>query len=108
MQKEVRTVRTLTLDEYQQAEFEVGVAEEKRGFKTHAAVFALVMTGLIVLNTLLIAYTEADFPWVVFPLVGWGIGLTFHYRDAYRDEGYGVRAHQKAIERYAHRPHALT
>src|SRR3954468_8267122 len=32
----------------------------------------IVMTGLIILNTLLIAFTDANFPWAVFPLVGWG------------------------------------
>lgn len=99
---------TLTLDEYKQAEFEVGVAEEKRGFKIHALVYVLVMTGLIVLNTLLIAYTDADFPWVIFPLVGWGIGLTFHYLGAYRFEGKSVRTHQQTVERYASKTHALT
>ena len=94
----------LTADQYKQAEFELALAEAKRGFKIHAAVYALVITGLIVLNGLLIAVTEADFPWVVFPLVGWGIGLTFHYVDAFRREGRGVRARQETIERYAKRP----
>ncbi|HET9232767.1 MAG TPA: 2TM domain-containing protein [Gaiellaceae bacterium] len=94
---------TMTVEEYKRAEFEVGVAEEKRGFKIHAAVFGLVMTGLIVLNVLLIAYTDADFPWVIFPFIGWAVGLTFHYLGAYRHEGETVRAHQEAIERYAER-----
>jgi len=70
----------LTAEEYRQAEFGYTFAESRRGFKIHAAVYALVMTGLIVLNALLIAFTDADFPWVVFPLVGWGIGLALHYR----------------------------
>jgi hypothetical protein len=63
-----------------------------------------VVTGLIVLNVLLIAFTDADFPWVVFPLVGWGIGLAFHYVDAFRRRGVGIRARQESIERYAKRP----
>jgi len=70
----------LTAEEYRQAEFGYTFAESRRGFKIHAAVYALVMTGLIVLNVLLIAFTDADFRWVVFPLVGWGIGLALHYR----------------------------
>ena len=94
----------LTTDQYKRAELELTVAEAKRGFKIHAAVYALVMTGLIVLNVLLIAFTDANFPWVVFPLVGWGIGLTFHYVDAFRREGRSIRAHQETVERYAKRP----
>lgn len=33
------------------------------------------MTGLIILNLTV----ASEFPWAVFPLVGWGIGLTAHY-----------------------------
>jgi hypothetical protein len=63
------------------------------------------MTGLIVLNVLLIALTDADFPWVVFPLVGWVIGVTFHYVEVFRRRGSAIRARQETIERYAKRPH---
>ena len=96
----------LTTDQYKEAEVELTLAELQRGFKIHAAVYALVITGLIVLNVLLIAFTDANFPWVVFPLVGWGIGLTFHYVDAYRRPGAAIRARQETIERYASRPRA--
>ena len=98
----------LTVDEYKQAEFELSLAEARRGLKIHAVVYAIVMTGLIVLNALLIAYTDADFPWAIFPLLGWGIGLTFHYFGAYRLEEKGIRARQETIESYAKRPHAAT
>ena len=96
----------LTTDQYKKAEFEYALAEAQRGFKIHAAVYGLVMTGLIVLNVLLIAFTDADFPWVVFPFVGWGIGLTFHYVDAFRRRGASIRARQESIERYASRQRA--
>jgi 2TM domain-containing protein len=62
-----------------------------------------VMTGLITLNTLLWVFTAGDFPWAVFPLVGWGVGLTFHYFDAYRREGRSIRARQGKVEAYAER-----
>jgi hypothetical protein len=35
-----------------------------------------MMAGLIALNASLILFTDANFPWVVFPFVGWSIGLT--------------------------------
>jgi 2TM domain len=94
----------LTVEQYKEAEFELALTEAKRGFQIHATVFALVMTGLIVLNVLLIALTDADFPWVVFPLVGWGIGLTGHYFCAYRPAGKLIRKRQETIERRAMRP----
>ena len=91
----------LTADQYREAEFGYSLAEAKRGFKIHAAVYGFVMTGLIVLNTLLIAFTDANFPWVIFPLVCWGIGLTIHYIYGFRraatpdprapEQGRGVR-----------------
>ena len=93
----------LTVEEYKRAEFDLTVADSKRGFKIHARVYAVVMTGLITLNALLIAFTDANFPWAVFPLVCWGIGLTFHYFDAFRREGRSIHARQHEIEEYAER-----
>jgi 2TM domain len=97
-------VTMLTTEEYLQAEFDYTLAEARRGFKMHAAVYAVVMTGLITLNALLIAFTDANFPWVVFPVVGWGIGLTFHYVYGFRRAGGEIRARQTKIEDFAKRP----
>jgi hypothetical protein len=97
----------LTAEEYRQAEFGYTLAESRRGFKIHAAVYAVVMTGLIVLNSLLIAFTDADFPWVVFPLVGWGIGLTSHYLYGFRLAADAARGRQLKVERFAEREKEL-
>lgn len=94
----------LTSEDYMQAEFDYTLAEARLGFKIHAAVYAVVMTGLIVLNSLLIAFTDGDFPWVVFPFVGWGIGLTFHYIYGFRRAGGSIRDRQAKIEDYAKEP----
>lgn len=91
----------LTAEEYRKAEFGYTAAESRRGFKIHAAVYALVMTGLIVLNSLLIAFTEADFPWVVFAFVCWGIGLAFHYVYGYRRAPREAETRQHRVEAYA-------
>ena len=91
----------LKAEEYRQAEFGYTLAESRRGFKIHAAVYAVVMTGLFILNSLLWVYSDGDFPWVVFPLVCWGIGLTFHYFDAFRRESRSIRAQQETIEDFA-------
>ena len=91
----------LTAEEYRQAEFGYTLAESRRGFRLHATVFAVVISGLIALNALLIAFTDADFPWVVFPIIGWSIGLMFHYRAAFHRAGSDIRERQRAIERFA-------
>ena len=49
--------------------------EEKKGFYTHCIVYILVNIMLIIIW----AVTGAGFPWFVFPLGGWGIGILFHF-----------------------------
>lgn len=93
----------LTAEEYKRAEFDLALDDSRRGFKIHALVYAIVMTGLVTLNAVLIAFTDANFPWAIFPLVCWGIGLTFHYLDVFRREGRSIRARQHEIEEYAER-----
>jgi hypothetical protein len=94
----------LSAEEYKQAEFGLTVEESRRGFKIHATVFAVVITGLIVLNALVWAYTEdGSFPWVIFPIIGWGIGLTFHYIYGYRHPEPQIHARQRQVEKYAER-----
>ncbi|MGZ4352796.1 MAG: 2TM domain-containing protein [Gaiellaceae bacterium] len=57
--------------------------EKKREFRVHLAVY-LVVNALIWLGWgFLYTYTGFWFPWPLFPLIGWGIGLGFHAWDAY-------------------------
>jgi 2TM domain len=95
---------TMTTEEYLQAEFDYTLVEARRGFKIHAAVYAIVNTGLITLNALLWVFADLNFPWAIFPLVGWGIGLTFHYIYGFRRAGGEIRARQAKIEDFAQRP----
>lgn len=70
---------TTTAAEYRQAELEHTVRESNRGFVVHARVYAVVMTGLVALNLVLVATTDADVLWFPYPLLGWGLGLANHY-----------------------------
>ena len=48
------------------------------GFRAHMTTFLAVNAGLVVLNIL----TSRQFPWALFPIFGWGIGLVTHYVSA--------------------------
>jgi len=77
----------------------------KRGWFIHAAVYAVVNIGLIVLNLVLVAKTDDDFLWFFFPLVCWGIGLTLHYVGVSRWGARDIRRRQEQIEREAAAAH---
>lgn len=55
---------------YQKAKKKV---REIKEFYTHALVYVIVISMLMLLN-----YYTTSFPWVIFPAVGWGIGLMAH------------------------------
>jgi hypothetical protein len=48
--------------------------EEKMGFYSHLAVYAVVNVVLIIINL----STSGGYYWFKWPLLGWGIGLFFH------------------------------
>jgi hypothetical protein len=49
----------------------------------------------------LVARTEDDFLWFLFPLICWGIGLTLHYLGVTRWGARDIRSRQAEIERRA-------
>lgn len=48
--------------------------QQRTGLRIHVAVYAMVQLLLVATWAL----TGADFPWFIFPLLGWGIGLVAH------------------------------
>jgi hypothetical protein len=55
--------------------------KRKRDFRNHLFVFVLVIASLWVIW----AVAGLGFPWPIFPMLGWGIGLAFHGVDTYRE-----------------------
>jgi fatty acid desaturase len=56
---------------------------QRAGFRIHATVFAAVNLMLVVVWAL----TGAGYPWFLYALLGWGVGLAAHFaaiRDSYR------------------------
>jgi hypothetical protein len=51
----------------------------RRGFRIHATVFVAVQLLLVAIWALSWATEGDSYPWFIFPLFGWGIGLAAHY-----------------------------
>ena len=52
---------------------------QRKGFRIHATVFVSVQVLLIAIWGLVWATAGASYPWFVFPLLAWGVGLAAHY-----------------------------
>lgn len=69
-----------------QNEYKFKKAKERveaiKSFYTNLLVYCIVITCLAVFN-----YHTTNFPWVLFPAIGWGIGLLGHWAHVY---GYNL------------------
>ena len=73
--------------------------EEKRGFFTHLAVYVVINLLLIIIWAFA---SGGGFPWFVFPLGGWGIGILFHFLGVFvfsRPGGWEQREIEKEVEK---------
>ncbi len=71
--------------------------EEKKGFYIHFSIYIAVNIMLMIIW----AVTGAGFPWFVFPLGGWGIGILFHFLGVFvfsKETGWERRAVEKEVE----------
>ena len=69
--------------------------EEKRGFFTHLAVYIIVNIMLVLIWWFA---SGGGFPWFIFPLCGWGIGLVVHALNTFV---FGRKPDILAIEKEA-------
>ena len=58
----------------------------KKGFYQHLMAYAIINSFLFVLNII----TSASYLWCVFPLLGWGVGLAFHYVEVFGIPGFDI------------------
>ncbi len=81
---------------YEQARKRV---EEKKGFFVHLTVYILVNILLVMIW----AFGHGGgFPWFIFPLGGWGIGIIFHFLSVFvfsRSTGWEKREIEKEAEK---------
>lgn len=71
------------------------IAKEKVGFQVHFGVYIAVNLFLIAVWYFTTTPWGSVFPWFMFPLAGWGIGIVAHFLAAYRGEGYAVSLEEK-------------
>jgi 2TM domain len=70
----------ITMEEDQELRQQAIVRLKKKSdFKAHLLAYVLVNAFLLVIW----AATGAGFPWPIFPIFGWGIGVAFNAWDAY-------------------------
>jgi len=84
----------ITQAKTQQTKLQTKAYHAKKGFKINLAVYAIVNSMLVTINML----TVPSFPWFLFPLCGWGFGLTMHYNFGVRLLSKQVKAEQTAIQ----------
>jgi hypothetical protein len=73
------------------------MGQAKIGFTIHLTAYLLVNTLLITINLLFVP----AFYWFVFPLIGWGIGVTMHYTFGVRRLEAQLKAEEAKIEHIA-------
>lgn len=59
------------------------IAEARYAFRWHLPAYVFVNAGLVAIWFFL----GGGFPWPIFPIVFWGLGLGAHYVSAYRTPG---------------------
>ena len=73
--------------------------EEKKGFFTHLIVYICVNILLVIIWAF---PSGGGYPWFLFPLGGWGIGLLFHFLGVFvfsRSTDWERREIEKEAER---------
>ena len=88
---------SVTLTDYQKANRKMKMGQAKIGFTIHFTVYALVNTLLITINLLFVP----EFFWFVFPLIGWGIGVTCNYIFGVQRFEAQLKAEEAKIEHIA-------
>lgn len=60
------------------------LAQRRVSFRYHLAAY-IVVTGFLWIIWLLSGrhYSNNSWPWPIWPMLGWGIGLVFHYLGAF-------------------------
>lgn len=86
----------MTAEEYKEANRRLRIKEAKTGFIANFAAYAIVNTILMTVNLLFFP----GFIWALFPLAGWGFGLTMHYIFGVRRIEQSLKQDEARVEAY--------
>ncbi len=84
----------ITQTKIEQTPLEKQAYEAKKGFKINLTAYAVVNSALVTINLL----TVPQFPWFLFPMCGWGFGVTMHYIFGVRLLGKRVKAQKQMAQ----------
>jgi fatty acid desaturase len=76
---------------------------KKREFRVHLLAYLLVNAFLWLIWGVVYLSSGFWFPWPLFPLAGWGIGLVFHAWDVYGRSPFSEEAIARELERISRR-----
>jgi 2TM domain len=79
----------------------IRVLKKKREFHEHLLAFILVNAFLWAIWGVVYIFGGPVFPWPIIPLLGWGIGLTFHAWDAFGRKPFSEEEIQREAQRLA-------
>jgi|SRR5208337_64289 len=77
-----RAGRRFMTDQNEKRDAAIKRVEAKRAFRFHLALYGAVNLLLIAIW----AITGAGYFWPIWPILGWGIGIAFHYWAVYRQK----------------------
>jgi len=72
-------------------------AKNKVEFYTHLIMY--ISVNLLLIAIWYVTLGPNGFPWFIFPLFGWGIGIAAHYIEAFKGKAYTERLAEKEYER---------
>ncbi|MFC1845832.1 2TM domain-containing protein [Chloroflexota bacterium] len=73
--------------------------ENKKGFFIHLIVYVLVNVFLVIIWAVT---TPGGYPWFIWPIIGWGIGLVLHCLSIFvftRKTGWEQRELEKEVQK---------
>ena len=72
-----------------------------RGFYYHAAQYAVIITGLVILNIIVSPHKI----WAIYPALGWGLGLAAHAFGVFtKPKFFGADWEKRQVEKFLKRP----
>jgi 2TM domain len=67
-------------------------ADVKLAFRVHLLAYLIVNAGLVAINLI---QTPNGYFWAIWPIIGWGLGLTAHFVAVYH---FGGDVRERAVE----------